>query len=186
MFERILALIPTRGDLESSRWTRWLAPWLGEAKLWHWSRKGVALGVSIGIFFSMITPVAQIPASVAVSVLLRANIPAAMASTFISNPITFAPIYYLAYRTGLKLTGEQPKPEFAKRKFEYVPDEQENDQVNANEAKKSWVQRARKMGKPLIVGLGLFAIIGGVSSYILVTLIWCGVVRWKRYRRLNH
>lgn len=176
LLKRILALIPSRSDLESSRWTRWLAPWLGEVKLWQWSRRGVALGVAIGIFFSMITPIAQIPASVAVSVLLRANIPAAMASTFISNPVTFAPIYYLAYRTGLKLTGEKPKKELVQPNTAHA---------NQPTDEKGWWHRARKMGKPLIVGLGLFAVIGGVLSYVLVNLVWLICVRWKRHRRLN-
>lgn len=185
MFERILSLVPSRSDLESSRWTRWLAPWLGEAKLWQWSRRGVSLGVAIGIFFSMITPIAQIPASVAASVVLRANIPAAMASTFISNPITFAPIYYLAYRTGLKITGEKPKPELIRQELEDIQTHQRDSRLGQAETKKSWLHHAKKMGKPLVVGLSLFAVIGGVFSYALVNLVWLICVRWKRHRRLN-
>lgn len=186
LFKRILALIPSRSDLESGRWTRWLAPWLGEARLWHWSRRSVALGVAIGIFFSMVTPIAQIPASVAASVLLRANIPAAMASTFISNPVTFAPIYYLAYRTGLKLTGEKPKSNITKREFQHVPENQKGKTFNKPVPQKSWLHRVRKMGKPLVVGLVLFGAIGAVLSYILVNIAWWGCVSWKRHRRLRH
>ena len=38
---------------------------------------------------------------------MRANVPAAVSSTLVSNPLTFAPIYYLAYRTGLLVTGAE-------------------------------------------------------------------------------
>ena len=30
-------LIPSREALLTNRWLRWLAPWLGHPKLWHWS-----------------------------------------------------------------------------------------------------------------------------------------------------
>ena len=36
--------MPTREQLQAGRFTRWLAPFLGHAKLWHWSRRGVAAG----------------------------------------------------------------------------------------------------------------------------------------------
>ena len=38
---------------------------------------------------------------------MGANVPAAVSSTLVSNPLTFAPIYYLAYRTGLLVTGDE-------------------------------------------------------------------------------
>ena len=100
-------LIPTREQLQAGRFTRWLAPFLGHAKLWHWSRRGVAAGVGVGIFFGLLVPIAQIPLSVGAAIVMRANVPAAVSSTLVSNPVTFAPIYYLAYRTGLLVTGDE-------------------------------------------------------------------------------
>jgi len=44
--DRLQRLIPTRKQLESNRWLASLAPWLSHPKLWHWSRRGVALAVS--------------------------------------------------------------------------------------------------------------------------------------------
>ena len=70
---RLLRLIPSREQLQAGRFTRWLAPWLGQRALWHLSRRGVALGMAIGIFFGLLIPIAQIPASAAVAIVLRAN-----------------------------------------------------------------------------------------------------------------
>ena len=70
------------------------------AKLWHWSRRGVSMGVALGVFFGLLIPVAQIPFSIAAAVRLRANIPAAAASTLVTNPVTFGPVYYAAYQLG--------------------------------------------------------------------------------------
>ncbi|MDO9012805.1 MAG: DUF2062 domain-containing protein [Gallionella sp.] len=64
-------------------------------RLWRPTRHGVALGVALGIFFGLLVPLAQIPLSVGMAVLLRANVPTAIASTLVSNPVTFGPIYYM-------------------------------------------------------------------------------------------
>lgn len=88
-----------QGVGEHRLFRRW-APRLRDPRLWRGTRRGVALGAAVGVFFAFITPVAQIPCAVAASVALRAYIPVAAASTFVTNPLTFAPIYYLAYHTG--------------------------------------------------------------------------------------
>lgn len=104
--ERLNSWVPTRERLERSRWLRWLAPWLGHPKLWHWSRRGVALGVGLGVFFGLLIPLAHIPVMAAAAIVLRANLPAAATSTLISNPVTFGPLYYAPYHLGSWLTGE--------------------------------------------------------------------------------
>ena len=71
----------------------------------------------VGIFFGLLVPIAQIPLSVGAAIVMRANLPAAVSSTLVSNPLTFAPIYYLAYRTGLLVTGDEvrhPERELAR------------------------------------------------------------------------
>jgi uncharacterized protein (DUF2062 family) len=101
-------LIPCRVGLLANRWLRWLAPWLGHPRLWHWSRRGRALGVALGVFFGLLIALAQIP--LAAAVVLRTNPPAAAAGTLISNPVTFAPLYYMAYHLGAWVTGETAIP----------------------------------------------------------------------------
>ena len=40
-------------------------------------------------------PLAQIPASAIAATIFRANVPTAIGSTLVTNPVTFAPIYVL-------------------------------------------------------------------------------------------
>lgn len=87
-----------------------MGPVLQHPRLWHVSRRGIALGVALGMFFGLLLPIAQIPMSAAVAVALRANVPAAVASTFVSNPVTFGPIYYAAWRLGSAVLGEPGQP----------------------------------------------------------------------------
>lgn len=159
-------LLPDRERLEKNRWLRWAAPWLGHPALWRWSRRGVALGVALGVFFGLLIPLAQIPLSAAAAIVLRANLPAAAASTLISNPVTLAPLYYAAWRVGAWVTGDGSPPADA----EALP---------APAADASWRERIAALGKPLLVGLSLLAVAAGAAAYGLVSLLW----RWSVWRK---
>ncbi|MCF8198448.1 MAG: DUF2062 domain-containing protein [Sulfuritalea sp.] len=169
MLERWRKLIPTRTQLESNRWLGWLTPFLGHPKLWHWSRRGVALGVGIGVFFGLLIPIAQIPFAAAAAVILRANLPAAAASTLVTNPITFAPVYVAAYRIGAWVTGETPKAR--------LPSTSSPPPADAG----VW-QRVKALGKPLVIGLAITATLVGLTSYALISVGWYVYIRQKRRR----
>lgn len=164
MLKRLRVLIPTREQIHNNRWLAWLGPWLHHPRLWHWSRHGVALGVALGVFFGLLIPIAQIPLSVTAAIVLRANVPAAVASTLITNPVTFGPIYYGAYQLGSWVTGDE-KPADA----DGISGARKIDS-DAN----LW-QRIAALGKPLLVGLTITATLIGLLTYGLITLIW----RWR-------
>lgn len=166
LFERLRTRMPTRDQIIRNRWLAWLRPWLQQPKLWHWSRRGVALGVALGVFFGLLIPIAQIPLSVAAAVIMRANIPIAVASTLVSNPVTFGPIYYGAYRLGVWVTGSQELPKTINL---------ENPQQAAENEDTSFWQRITNLGKPLLVGLSITALLMGLLTYGLISLIW----RWR-------
>ena len=161
--DRLKSWIPTREKLEASRWLRWLAPWLGNPRLWHWSRRGVALGVALGVFFGLLIPLAQIPITAAAAIVLRANLPAAATSTLITNPVTFGPLYYVAYRVGSWVTGESGPPQ------------EDNEVVRIPEADKTLWQRVAYLGKPLLTGLLIMSVVWGLATYVLIDLLW----RWR-------
>lgn len=172
MHERFRSLLPHRDRITSNPWLRWLAPYFGHPKLWHWSRRGVALGVAIGVFFGLLIPIAQIPLAAGTAVILRANLPAAAASTLVTNPVTFAPVYYFAYRLGTWVTGGPKTPT--------NPDTPPKTQTSGDEG--LW-QRIAILGMPLIVGLAITASLAGLLSYGLISLIWYWHIRIKHRRR---
>jgi uncharacterized protein (DUF2062 family) len=166
LLDKLRTRMPSREQIAGTRWLSWLGPWLHHTKLWHWSRRGVATGVAVGVFFGLLIPIAQIPLSVASAVVLRANLPAAMLSTLVSNPVTFGPIYYGAYRLGAWVTGSQELP----KKLD-LSDPQAAD---GNPDVSFW-KRITQLGKPLLVGLSITAITMGLLTYGLITLAW----RWR-------
>ena len=185
--DRLRAMVPTRAQIHDNRWLSWLGPVLGRPRLWRWSRRGVAMGVALGIFFGLLIPVAQIPLSVGAAVLLRANVPAAAVSTLVTNPLTFGPLYYAAYKLGHWVTGTPGKTGMGKTGMDKAgPEDAASSKLQAAGLPKEEVHLWRRMttiGKPLLLGLAIIATLMGVLSYTLIALVWHGWTWFKRRKR---
>ena len=66
--------LPDPESVRANRWLRCMGPVLNQPRLWHFSRKGIALGLALGIFFGLLIPVAQTPFAATMAVVLRANL----------------------------------------------------------------------------------------------------------------
>jgi uncharacterized protein (DUF2062 family) len=161
--------------MQSYRSLRWLGPLLRRPWLWHLDRPSVARGAAIGVFFGFLIPIAQILFSALFAVVLRANLPVAAVATLVSNPFTYAPIGVLAYRTGSALLGEPMSP------AEEAVIERSGD--DAPIAPESWAERVAAFGKPLMLGLALFAVTGAAVTWLAVSSLWILYVTIKRRRR---
>ena len=172
------ARLPKPEDMQAKPSLRWLGPLLRRPWLWQLTRRRVALGAAIGVFFGFLIPVLQIALSAVFAVLLRANLPVAAVSTLVSNPFTYAPIFVLAYRTGSAILGEQVD------EAQLAALEQE---AEGEESKPpSWADRAAAIGKPFFLGLFIFATVGAIATWLLVNLLWTLAVRLRRSRRTNN
>lgn len=182
MNQGLRRFLPTQESLHNKRWLRWLGPLLHHPRLWHVSRRGIALGMAIGVFFGLLIPIAQIPVSAAVAVVLRANVPSAIASTLVTNPVTFGPVYYAAWQLGKAVLGEPaaavPPP---------TPAEGPEERSTASAG--SWWERSlaqlQGVGQALLLGLAILACSIGLLTYALVSAIWALRVRWRRRQRLR-
>lgn len=180
MRKHIHRWLPAREKLRRHRGLRWLGPLLERPWLWRLNRHSVAAGAGIGVFFGFLVPVLQIALAAVFAVLLRANLPVAAASTLVSNPLTYAPIFVGAYRVGAALLGEPG------HEAEAAALEAEVEQAEVRDVvQPGWWERFAGVGKPLMLGLAVFALAGGLSAYALVLLAWriAIVVRLRRRRR---
>lgn len=178
--------LPAPESLCNNRWLRWLGPALLHPRLWRVRRRSLALGMALGFFFGLLVPLAQIPLSAAAAVALRANVPAAVASTLVTNPLTFGPLYYAAWRIGHTILdgpvaaaghpyGGHPPADVAASNASAPPDEG------------FWAgveRRVKAVGKPLLLGLAIMASVMGVLTYAGVSLAWRIAVLRKRRARL--
>ena len=176
--ERFRRFLPDPNTLREHRALRWMGPMLHHPRLWHVNRRGIALGIAIGVFFGLLIPVAQIFFAAAAALLLRANIPAAVGSTLITNPITFAPVYYAAYHLGAWMLGH----------LDVSVAEVDLDRVAARTETglALWVDRVATVGAPLALGLLTLAVSLSVLIYFAVHWTWrLRIVRaWQR-RKAN-
>jgi uncharacterized protein (DUF2062 family) len=185
MKEKLKAWAPGPETIHNNRWLRWLAPFLKHHALWHFSRRGAALGVAIGIFFGLLIPIAQIPLSVGAAIVLRANVPLSVGSTLISNPLTYGPLWYGSYRLGQLILGApQTSDAEVQAALASAPGVGEN-------GARSWKERGADLmgyftsvGKPFLLGAFILASVTGVAFYYLTHMLWIVWVRRKRDKRV--
>ncbi|MBA3053655.1 MAG: DUF2062 domain-containing protein [Sphingomonadales bacterium] len=106
--------IPSRARLEQSRYLSPFAHLIFRSELWRMNCRSVPRGVALGLFVGVMIPLAHFVVAIFVAVLVRANIPAALAVTFIGFPVFCVAIVALACEIGEWLlhidamTGIQP------------------------------------------------------------------------------
>ncbi|MFP5467682.1 MAG: DUF2062 domain-containing protein [Gammaproteobacteria bacterium] len=186
MFDRLKRLLPTPESVRQNRWLRWMGPVIHHPRLWHFSRKGISAGLAIGIFFGLLIPIAQIPFSAVLAVVLRANLPVAIASTLVTNPVTFGPLYYGAYHLGRWVLGES-----GGRTPDQVPPMQvpesavEGTTQGFVDSVMAVFEYATTVGKPLVVGLAILAVLCGLAVYWISSAVLAWRVRRQRQQRLR-
>jgi hypothetical protein len=178
--------LPDPEAVRSNRWLRWMGPVLNHPRLWHFSRKGIAMGLALGIFFGLLIPVAQIPFAATMAVVLRANLPVAVASTLVTNPVTFGPVYYGAYRLGKAILGQEALSERdALKALNKVQTAPASSDKSWTERMELWLTQFGKIGKPLAVGLAIVATASGLLVYFLASAVWALRTRWTRRQRIQ-
>lgn len=188
---RFFKHLPTAQSIQENRYLKPFSRYLHHHALWQFNRRSVAGGVAVGLFFGILMPVAQILFSAVGAIIFRVNLPVAAFATFVTNPFTFPPIYYAAYKLGAFLTGKyETEADAAVAQVEEVVAAEVGEKVAAQQTDVvhwadlvvEWVQ---SVGGPLIVGLLVLAVASAAAGYFLVGGIWrvWAVRRWKSRRR---
>jgi hypothetical protein len=169
--------LPAAETIRRNRWVGWLGPWLAHPQLWHLNRHSVALGVAVGLFFGLLIPLGQIPFAALAAVFVRANLVVTVSSTLVTNPLTYPPIYLIAYRIGVLLTGEGAD---AAAEATLAEPAGEPELIPT-----TWAERFLAIGKPLAIGLAVLAFSAAPLAYFAVLGTWRLVAAsaWRRRRR---
>jgi len=164
--------LPDPEKLRTHKSIQWLGPLTHAPDLWRFNRRAVAGGVAVGFFFAFIIPLGQFLGAAIAALVLRVNLPVAMTSTLISNPFTYAPLYYLAYHIGLALLGS---PADVAQPLSGVA------VSTGGGSLVEGFQALLAMGPPLALGLAVMAVACAVGGYFLVQGLW----RLPAYLRLQ-
>ncbi len=127
---------------------------LHDHRLWAVRRRTVVPAFALGVFIAWLPFPGHMLAAALVSLALRINIPVAVATVWISNPITVGPMFYFAYRLGVVLLGA-PTREFS---FAFSLD---------------WVTHTFvTIWQPMLLGCLILAVVSAVLSYLILDVFW--------------
>ncbi len=153
----------TKEEILNNKYLKWLKPYAAKDWLWKNKKKEIAKGAAIGIMFGLLIPIAQIPLSIIFCILLRGNIAFAALFTLITNPITFAPVYAIAYQIG-----------------NYIMNTFNIEEINAENIN-GYLGAFLEAGQPTIIGLWSLALILVPLTYYGMLLFW----KYKAFKRLK-
>jgi len=138
---------------------------LHDPRLWGIRRRTVVPAFSLGLFVAFM-PFPGHPLWAALLALaLRINVPVAIVTTFVSNPLTMGPMYYSAYHVGRRLLGLEP----ASFSFELSLD---------------WVtQKFVTIWQPMVLGSLLLATTAALIGYVIVDALWRASVHDYKSRK---
>lgn len=98
--------------IHAKRHKWYLSMWgerLTDPHLWSLNRHSITGAFGIGIAISFIPLPVHLPLVVAAALWWRLNLAVGVASTYIVNPFTMVPAYYMAYRVGAALLRYRPR-----------------------------------------------------------------------------
>lgn len=99
-------ILPSRKKIENSKVLSPIAHLLGNPRIWHFNRRTIARGIAIGFFFGSLPIIGQMLLAAIMAIILRVNMPIAVMSTFISNPVTMPFFYTANYYFGAWMMGK--------------------------------------------------------------------------------
>lgn len=158
--------LPSYEAIQRNRWIGLFGTWLHHPNLWHLHRRSAAGGVAIGLFAGLIPGPLQMICAAMLAVLFRVNLPAALVTTFYTNPLTILPLYALAYEYGAFVIGHRGGVASAHLVLPKM------DWSNWTDVLPQWFA---SLGKPFAVGLPLLAVTLAALGYVAVRVLW----RWR-------
>jgi uncharacterized protein (DUF2062 family) len=149
-----LRFLPNRENIKAIKALEFLGDKLHRPNLWHLNRRSVSLAFAVGLW-AMYTP--PLPWQMAIAAVLaiyfNANLPIAVALVWITNPVTWIPMYYAAYKIGSIVLGQGAS------QFEQF-------------SQLFSIQKALELGAPLLLGCFILMNLGAVLGYFGVQILW--------------
>lgn len=156
--------LPDPESMKEHKKLQFLGDRLHDPNLWHLTRRSVSRAFAVGLFVAWVPSPGQIVIATVVSFYCRANLPIAVALVWLTNPLTWAPLFYFAYLVGL-WTLNMP---FPGDNFEFSLD--------------SVMAGLDTIGGPFLFGCILLSVVCSLAGYFGIQLFW----RWhvgKQWRQ---
>ena len=149
--------LPSPSKLKDSGLVHVLGDQIHNPNLWHLNRRSAAGAAFIGIFCAFLPMPFQMLLAGLLALWFHKNLPLSVTFVWASNPLTYAPMFYINYKVGALFLGESDRPFSIRLTIEWL----------TNDMLFYW--------QPLILGSLIVGTIAGALSYVLMNAYW----RWK-------
>jgi uncharacterized protein (DUF2062 family) len=129
--------------------------------IWHLNRRSVSGGVAVGLFCAYLPMPMETLVAAALAIILRVNLPISVALVWISNPLTWIPMYGAGYMVGAHLLNIPP--------------------VSYEDMTIAWLL---DQALPLWLGSIILGALLSAVGYIITRILWrwLSIRSWKRRR----
>lgn len=165
--------MPTRAGMAKNKYLRPIAHRFLRSDLWRFTRRSVPRGVALGMLAAFLIPVGQIFVAVFLALPVRANVPVAALTTFITNPFTYPFWIAVANQIG----------KFVLRVDAMTFGQPLNTQVRSGFGE--WLSWFVQEAGVTAFGFLLLAIVFGSLGYVISSFGWRWWVGKKRARQLK-
>jgi len=156
-------MMPDPATIKENKSLSALGDWIHDPNLWHLTRHSASTAFLVGLFAALMPTPGQTLIAAGLAVLFRANLPIAVALTWVTNPLTTPPIVIVAYNVGAWLLSSPPLP----TNFEF--------------SFSSLFGEFGAVAKPFLLGSVVSGILAGSIGYVSIRLLW----RWHVVRQWN-
>jgi hypothetical protein len=158
--------LPDNDTLRHHKYLRHFGRLLLIPNLWHLNRRSVSGAIAAGLFIAFIPVPFQMVLAAAAAILLRVNLPIAVAMVWVSNPLTMGPFFYLAYKIGawiLQLPAQEMTAEIS---VEWL------------------MQELSIVWQPFLLGCIVIGAVLALLGFVVMRLLWrLYVINYLRKRR---
>lgn len=142
---------------------------LHDPNLWHLNRYSASGAVAVGLFIAfMPIPFQMVPAA-ALAIMLRINLPLAVALVWVTNPFTMPPLFYLCYKVGAWIIGSV-------------------DHELAFAWSWEWFRKGLvKVWEPFLLGCSVVGLVSALAGYFGTRALWRWhvITQWERRKKLR-
>jgi uncharacterized protein (DUF2062 family) len=109
-FQKIRARLPEEEELHGSSSLTLFGNLRKDRNLWAFNRGSVSTAMGIGVFCAFLPMPFETVVAIFLAIMWRANLPVSISVVWISNPLTWVPLYTPCYLLGAQILSLDPIP----------------------------------------------------------------------------
>jgi len=160
--------MPDPNKIRESKYLKIFGTLLHDPNLWHFNRRSVSGGFALGLFNAFVPLPSQMALSAIGAIMLRVNLPIAVGTVWLTNPVTIPPMFYFAYLVGTWIMGTPARPFHFQLSYDWL----------VNELAAIW--------QPFLLGCFVTGTVSAIIGYSTVRGLWrLHLIQHLRRRRLK-